>query len=241
MRENLTRVEIDEALEVLWTLEERDCADEESLKKGFIDNFENSYGDLQRNRFRDRYRERVSEAIIESLLERKLAKNDDGNIKLTGEGNRKARGIVRRHRLAERLLTDLLDMGEENIERPACEFEHLLSKEATDRICTLLGHPAECPHGLPIPAGGCCKGGREDITPVIKPASKAALGEKMVITYIQTNNHPRLHRLLSYDIGPGSEIVVLQKNPVYVLKVGETDIAIEEDIVEDIYVRSSGD
>jgi hypothetical protein len=37
-----------------------------------------------------------------------------------------------------------------------CKFEHILSPDVTDRICTLLGHPLECPHGSPIPQGPCC-------------------------------------------------------------------------------------
>jgi Mn-dependent DtxR family transcriptional regulator len=46
--------------------------------------------------------------------------------------------------------------SETEIEQQACKFEHILSPEATDKICTFLGHPRTCPHGAPIPRGGCC-------------------------------------------------------------------------------------
>ncbi len=46
--------------------------------------------------------------------------------------------------------------NEQEIEQQACKFEHILSPEATDKICTFLGHPAACPHGDPIPPGECC-------------------------------------------------------------------------------------
>jgi len=78
-------------------------------------------------------------------------------IELTDRGRKRAADIVRRHRLAERLFTDSLAMDSETeIEQQACKFEHILSPEATNKICTFLGHPRTCPHGAPIPLGACC-------------------------------------------------------------------------------------
>lgn len=78
-------------------------------------------------------------------------------IELTTRGRQRAADIIRRHRLAERLFTDSLAMDSETeIEQQACKFEHILSPEATDKICKFLGHPRTCPHGAPIPPGPCC-------------------------------------------------------------------------------------
>ena len=78
-------------------------------------------------------------------------------VEFTERGRAKASDIIRRHRLAERLFTQTLEMeNEAEIEQQACKFEHILSPEATEKICALLGHPATCPHGAPIPAGPCC-------------------------------------------------------------------------------------
>jgi putative ABC transport system ATP-binding protein len=78
-------------------------------------------------------------------------------VELTPRGRQRAADIIRRHRLAERLFTDSLAMDSETeIEQQACKFEHILSPEATDKICTFLGHPRTCPHGAPIPPGACC-------------------------------------------------------------------------------------
>jgi putative ABC transport system ATP-binding protein len=83
-------------------------------------------------------------------------------VKLTPRGLERAGSIIRRHRLAERLFTDSLAMDSESeIEQQACKFEHILSPEATDKICTFLGHPRTCPHGAPIPLGQCCGEGKE--------------------------------------------------------------------------------
>jgi ABC-type glutathione transport system ATPase component len=79
-------------------------------------------------------------------------------VELTPRGHQRAADIIRRHRLAERLFTDSLAMDSETeIEQQACKFEHILSPEATDKICTFLNHPLTCPHGAPIPPGPCCK------------------------------------------------------------------------------------
>jgi putative ABC transport system ATP-binding protein len=78
-------------------------------------------------------------------------------VELTERGRERAGSIIRRHRLAERLFTDSLAMDSESeIEQQACKFEHILSPEATDKICAFLGHPRTCPHGAPIPPGPCC-------------------------------------------------------------------------------------
>src|SRR5206468_5616630 len=78
-------------------------------------------------------------------------------VQLTPRGRQRAADIIRRHRLAERLFTDSLALeSETEIEQQACKFEHILSPEATDKICTFLGHPKTCPHGAPIPRGECC-------------------------------------------------------------------------------------
>jgi Mn-dependent DtxR family transcriptional regulator len=78
-------------------------------------------------------------------------------VAMTGRGRQRAGDIIRRHRLTERLFTDSLHMeNEAEIAEQACKFEHILSQEATDKICAFLGHPTTCPHGAPIPPGPCC-------------------------------------------------------------------------------------
>jgi putative ABC transport system ATP-binding protein len=82
---------------------------------------------------------------------------DKWDAHFTPAGELRAQSVIRRHRLAERLFTDVLSLrDEEAVESNACQFEHILSPELTDRICTFLGHPETCPHGSPIPRGKCC-------------------------------------------------------------------------------------
>jgi putative ABC transport system ATP-binding protein len=78
-------------------------------------------------------------------------------VDFTSRGELRAANIIRRHRLAERLFMETLHIeNEAEVEQQACKFEHILSFEATDKICTFLGHPKTCPHGSPIPPGCCC-------------------------------------------------------------------------------------
>jgi len=87
-----------------------------------------------------------------------LVSVDDGHEEFTPAGEDRARNVIRRHRLAERLFMDVLSIHDaDEVEESACKFEHILSFEVTDRICTLLGHPTACPHGSPIPQGPCCR------------------------------------------------------------------------------------
>ena len=79
-------------------------------------------------------------------------------IYFTERGRQRAEDVIRRHRLAERLFMQTFKVSDEQeVEQQACKFEHILSPEVTDRICTFLGHPETCPHGSPIPRGACCR------------------------------------------------------------------------------------
>jgi len=79
-----------------------------------------------------------------------------GTMTWSKKGESRARGIIRRHRLAEKLFFEKFDMDEVQSEANACQLEHILSQEVTDSVCAFLGHPEACPHNKPIPKGTCC-------------------------------------------------------------------------------------
>jgi putative ABC transport system ATP-binding protein len=92
------------------------------------------------------------------MADLKLVEMRDTDVYLTETGNRRARDVVRRHRLAERLFKDTFAIDDSEAHTQACKFEHIISPELDQRICTFLGHPKTCPHGNPIPPGECCDG-----------------------------------------------------------------------------------
>jgi putative ABC transport system ATP-binding protein len=98
------------------------------------------------------------------LVELNGSKNGDAGsqqhsseVRLTESGARRARDVVRRHRLAERLFTDTFAIEDAEAHQQACRFEHIITPELDQRICSFLGHPKTCPHGNPIPPGPCCE------------------------------------------------------------------------------------
>lgn len=156
----------------------------------------------------------------------------DGLIRLTEKGEARARDITRRHRLAERLFADVLDLKE--YEEDACRLEHVLSSEVEEAICTLLGHPPLCPHGKPIPKGRCCDLYTRKVRPLVQSLRDMEVGKKAKVLFI---NVPAMDRLASMGLVPGAEIRLSQKKPSYVVEIEETTIAIDEDIAKGIYVK----
>lgn len=156
---------------------------------------------------------------------------------LTEMGRKKAENLIRSHRLAERLFTDVLDIREEFLESNACSFEHILSPELCTAICTLLGHPTECPHGSPIPPGECCKNNLKEVSRVVFPLNTMKSGASGKILYITTDRHSRLDQLMNLGITPGNYIKVHQTYPAFIVQVGETDIALDSNLCGQIFVR----
>lgn len=75
-------------------------------------------------------------------------------LSLTEEGLRRAESVVRKHRLAERLLTDVIGLDWSRAHLEAGRWEHVISDEVEERLVEVLGHPITCPHGNPIPGAG---------------------------------------------------------------------------------------
>lgn len=105
--------------------------------------------------------EEPASRVLARMADLDLVALRDGEAQLTPAGSRRARDVVRRHRLAERLFKDTFAVDETEAHTQACRFEHIISPELDARICTFLGHPQTCPHGNPIPPGDCCDGKRK--------------------------------------------------------------------------------
>lgn len=173
---------------------------------------------------------------IEELLAAKLIRRGEA-IELTTEGSERARGIVRRHRLAEILFGQVLDVGDTDMEKSACEFEHILAERVVDRVCTFLGHPPACPHGLPIPQGSCCQVYSKKVEPLITRLVDLPIGGSGSVVFIAPKSVFRLNRLASFGVVPGSQVRLIERKPSVVLACGQTSIAVEDEIGREIFVR----
>lgn len=162
----------------------------------------------------------------------------DPHLKMLPGGEEKARGIIRRHRLAEILFTEVLELESEDAEASACEFEHMLSERVVDRVCTFLGHPPKCPHGLPIPSGSCCNRFERRVDPLVSRLSDLPISGSGTIVFMAPASS-WLNRLSSLGLVPGTEVRLMQRKPSIVIACGQTSIAIEDEIARGIYVRTA--
>jgi len=212
---------IEEILELIWTL------GEESIN--------------EKNQIIQQSAEKDVEKIFVAMKRQNLIVVDQEKIVLTTPGAKYAQLIVRRHRLAERLFKDVFKISERSIEKEACTWEHVLSEEVTDSVCSFLGHPKVCPHNKPIPPGQCCYKYKSEktITPLVQPLLAAAIGSPLKIAYILPDLLRRLDRLTTMGICPGAIITINQKQPALVISCQETTIALDRSIGTEIFVISA--
>lgn len=215
--ENRTSEEITEVLEAVWTLQEHEPA---TLDK-VIENAPI----------------KVSDELIATLSREGLIEIDDQKrLRLLPKGLEMAEKIIRRHRLAERLICDALGARVEESEAAACEYEHVLAEGITNSICTLLGHPRFCPHNKPIPEGDCCREASDELKPIVVSCDQLRVGESAQIAYFSARDHSRLVRLSALGVSPGVSMKLIQKWPAYVVQCEETEIALEPEVAKSIYV-----
>lgn len=213
----MERERIEEALELLWVLNEDGFTDLKRFKKSSDDP--------------------NTDLLIENLIKNDYISLEKDNILLTPKGLELARALIRRHRLAERLFTDVFDLSKDVIHEDACKMEHVLSEELTDSVCTFLGHPPTCPHGKPIPEGECCKKYTVDIHPLVVKLPDFEIGVPAKVVFIKPSNVSRLSRLSSIGILPGTIIKLLQRKPSVVIQIDETVLALDYELANEIFVK----
>ena len=180
------------------------------------------------------------DSTLKELSDKGFIDYIDENVSLTSPGLDEARKVVRRHRLAERLLIDVLNTDPGSVEDAACRFEHVLRSGVEENVCTLLGHPKVCPHGSPIPPGRCCKENLDEANRVVYPLSEMEPGQDGRIMYIHTHGESSIQKLMAMGVLPGFDVSLIQRYPSYVFRVGQTQIAVDEEIASEIFVLVSG-
>ena len=211
-------IQIEEILEYIWILDENSDKAESSLVS-------NKFGND------------IANTYLKVMAEQKLINLQNSEIAFTEPGRERAKLIIRRHRIAERLLNDVLEMRGDEFERGACQFEHFVNEEIIASICTLLGHPAVCPHGNKIPHGQCCLSAKKNLEPIISPLSAIKAGKMVKVVYITTKSHTSLDRLTGIGVIPGLELTIHQRFPSMILQYGETQLALDNDIAKNVFVR----
>ncbi len=181
--------------------------------------------------------ETAERETVAQLSQAGYIEQTDGRLRLTDKGRTMARSVVRRHRLAERLLADVLGTGGMLMHEKACKFEHLLDRGLDESICSLLGHPKICPHGKPIPAGRCCQRAQVPARKLVSPLSELTPGQRGKVAYVYAPESNQLQKLMAMGILPGAPISLVQSFPSYVFEIGQTQFAVDREIAQAIYVR----
>ncbi|MFD7075039.1 metal-dependent transcriptional regulator [Nocardioides sp. NPDC057577] len=125
----------------------------------------------------------VSQTVARMERDGLLTVEGDRHLQLTDEGLRLATRVMRKHRLAERLLTDVIGLDWELVHEEACRWEHVMSDTVEKRLLDLLGDPTESPYGNPIPGldelGG--KPADEDFMAGVQSLTAAATSERATV------------------------------------------------------------
>ncbi|MBF0100774.1 MAG: metal-dependent transcriptional regulator [Desulfobacterales bacterium] len=177
----------------------------------------------------------MDEDLLKLEEEGVIVKNRD-KILFTEKGKALAEKIIRRHRLAEVLMSSILKLKKSDMEEVACKVEHSLLSEVEEAICTLLGHPEYCPDGKCIPKGKCCFKRIQSVNSKVVSLSELKSSEQGKITYIKPVNHSNLHQLISFGLNPGVIVTVHRTRPAFCIKFENTELALDKEIAKDIYV-----
>lgn len=177
------------------------------------------------------------EPVLEELISGGYLKISDEKTYLTDKGIKEGRACVRRHRLAERLLADVFSLRKGAIHEAGCKFEHALHEELEENICTLLGHPSECPHGSPIPPGKCCEEFKTHPEPIVKSLADFKKDEAGTIAYIYTKEKHELQKIMALGALPSNHIKLIQRFPSYVFQIGHSQFAVDKPLAKKIFVR----
>ncbi len=179
----------------------------------------------------------LDDPAYQELTTRALIEIRQGMVYFRPEGRDEGRMTIRRHRLAERLMMDVLNIRGEDGDFKACQFEHLLNEGVDEKICTMLNHPTTCPHGKPIPPGECCHQARAEGDLGVVPLTEFKSGQEGEIAYIQTEDNKKMQKLMAMGVLPGNRIILTQSYPSYIFRVGYSEFAIDSNLAKEIFVR----
>ena len=171
--------------------------------------------------------------MLRKLKRKNLVDYERSGVELTKKGEEQALRVVRRHELAERLLSDIFGHELPKVHEWACKFEHVLDDELTDKLDEALGKPTTCPHGSPIPTseGRVPKVRADELTEMPKN------GDCVVVAIPEEKGS--VERLLSLNILPGTKIKVIEKLPrgALIVRCGDCQVALSRGIASKIFVR----
>lgn len=157
-------------------------------------------------------------------------------VTLTAAGEQAARSYIRRHRVTERFLVDVLSIAWDQVDEITDQMEHSLPDEVIDRMEDFMGRPGTCPHGFLIPG----KDGGIPERPV-RPLSDLGAGESGVIAQVGESDPALLRYLSEHRLVPGEPVAVLEHDRIgetYALGVGRDRLTVGTAIARQIWIEA---
>lgn len=177
----------------------------------------------------------VSETVSRLESEGLLRLTGDRTLELTEEGRALAVSVMRKHRLAECLLVDVIGLEWERVHEEACRWEHVISDQVEQKLVELLGGPTRCPHGNPIP--GLAEGERSDVL-----GNLAAAAERGVPVRIERLSEKlqgdvdAMRSLASNGLMPGTVVEPKRRGDRFVMMVDDREVSLRVDVARLVYV-----
>jgi DtxR family Mn-dependent transcriptional regulator len=169
---------------------------------------------------------------------------DDRHLELTEKGRHEAVGVMRKHRLAERLLTDIIGLDWEDVHIEACRWEHVMSEAVERRIVAMLDKPLVCPHGNPIPGLdelGLPFAADDDHTALLTLSAAVDGGVRsVVVDRISEQLQPdaaTMHDLTRAGMRPGQQVVAAVADSGIEVWSGDEHLHLSRDVTDHVFVR----
>ncbi|MBC3185408.1 metal-dependent transcriptional regulator [Corynebacterium sp. zg-331] len=184
----------------------------------------------------------VSQTVARMERDGLLHVRPDRSLLLTDEGRERATAVMRKHRLAERLLTDVLHLDLEQVHDEACRWEHVMSDEVERRVVDVLGDAAYSPFGNPIPGLKELGIDRESpsergIRPVDLPEGRDIPALLLQVNEIVQMENRRLRAFADAGIGIGSEVIVRNEGGLVTISKADKTIELADDLGHAIRVE----
>ncbi|MEJ7651414.1 MAG: iron dependent repressor, metal binding and dimerization domain protein [Nakamurella sp.] len=186
----------------------------------------------------------VSQTVARMQRDGLVVLENDRHLELTESGRRRATDVMRKHRLAERLLLDVIGLPWRDVHIEACRWEHVMSHQVEERLVELLGHPTLDPYGNPIPRAGNLQAPADAVTEfhqALIDAERASIGggtfEVCRISEVVQDQQEAMTRLQAGGIVPGAVVELVLTGDIVTATVGGQSTELSPFVAHGVHVR----
>lgn len=177
----------------------------------------------------------VSETVSRLEEEGLLRLTEDRTLELTERGRDLAASVMRKHRLAERLLVDVIGLEWEHVHPEACRWEHVISDDVERKLVQLLGEPSECPHGNPIPGLGTA--GTDDLLNLAEAAKVHERVRLRRISELLQSDVETMTLFVRFGLRPDRVVAISQDGDGVIVEGDEGTLRLDLEPARLVYVE----